>query len=71
MSWNVEVDENTCIGSGMCAALMPELFELEGATARALAEKIEPDETALDAADSCPAMAINVTDGSRLVGPRP
>ena len=72
MSWNVEVDENTCIGSGMCAALMPELFELEGATAAALQKRIEPDETALDAADSCPAMAINITeDGGKLVGPRP
>ncbi|MFE0024703.1 ferredoxin [Amycolatopsis sp. NPDC059021] len=71
MSWNVEVDGGTCIGSGMCAALMPELFELDGAVAHPLAERVDPDETVLDAADSCPAMAITVTAGGEVVGPRP
>ena len=71
MAWHVEVDEHTCIGSGMCASLMPEVFELAGATARVRAETVEPDETVLDAADSCPAMAITVTAGTEVVGPRP
>ncbi|QRP48060.1 ferredoxin [Amycolatopsis sp. FDAARGOS 1241] len=71
MTWKVEIDEHTCIGSGMCASLMPELFELDGAVARPLTDTTEPDETVLDAADSCPAMAITVTDGAEVVGPRP
>jgi ferredoxin len=71
MAWHVEVDEHTCIGSGMCASLMPEVFELEGATARTRAETVEPGEVVLDAADSCPAMAITVTAGAEVVGPRP
>ncbi|MGW7537030.1 ferredoxin [Amycolatopsis sp. NPDC054798] len=71
MTWKVEVDEGTCIGSGMCASLLPERFVLEGATARAVSESVEPDETVLDAADSCPAMAITVRDGVEVVGPRP
>ena len=32
---------------------------------------VDADETVLDAADSCPAMAITVTDGGREIGPRP
>ncbi|OAP25111.1 MULTISPECIES: ferredoxin [Amycolatopsis] len=71
MTWKIEVDGGTCIGSGMCAALLPETFVLDGATARAVAETVEPDETVLDAADSCPAMAITVRDGAEVVGPRP
>lgn len=71
MTWKVEVDGGMCIGSGMCASLMPETFALDGATARAIAETVEPDETVLDAADSCPAMAITVRDGAEIVGPRP
>ncbi|MFE3170217.1 ferredoxin [Amycolatopsis sp. NPDC059090] len=71
MSWTVEVDGGACIGSGMCASLMPEVFELDGATARAVAGNVGPDETVLDAADSCPAMAITVRDGAEVVGPRP
>ncbi|GAA4553927.1 ferredoxin [Amycolatopsis samaneae] len=71
MSWNVEVDPGACIGSGMCAALMPELFSLDGAVARPLTERVDADETVLDAADSCPAMAITVTADGAVVGPRP
>ena len=71
MSWHVEIDEHTCIGSGMCAALMPEVFVLEGAVAHPVTSSVDPDETVLDAADSCPAMAITVTDGGKEIGPRP
>ncbi|WP_211260597.1 ferredoxin [Amycolatopsis jejuensis] len=71
MTWQVEVDRDTCIGSGMCAALMPEEFSLDGPVARAIAGSVEPGETVLDAADSCPAMAITVRNGAEVVGPRP
>ncbi|MEV6829374.1 ferredoxin [Amycolatopsis sp. NPDC051102] len=71
MTWQVEVDEHVCIGSGMCAALMPEVFVLDGPVAHTLTSSVEADETVLDAADSCPAMAITVTDGGREIGPRP
>ncbi|CCB78317.1 Cytochrome P450 [Streptantibioticus cattleyicolor NRRL 8057 = DSM 46488] len=71
VAWRVEVDEHRCIASGMCAGLAPELFELDGAHARVLRGRIEPDETALDAADSCPMSAITVRDGDSVVGPRP
>jgi ferredoxin len=55
----------------MCAALAPELFSLDGAHATAVAGDVEPDELILDAADSCPAMAIIVRAGDEIVGPRP
>jgi ferredoxin len=71
MTWHIEVDAQTCIGSGMCAALAPQWFALEGDHARALVSAVEPDEILLDAADSCPAMAITVTDGGVEIGPRP
>ncbi|WP_179956867.1 ferredoxin [Amycolatopsis anabasis] len=71
MTWRIEVDENTCIASGMCAALAPEFFELEGDHARPLSGEVEPDEIVLDAADSCPAMAITVREGEEVLGPRP
>lgn len=71
MTWNVEVDGGMCIGSGMCASLVPEVFELEGATAKVLADEVKPDEIVLDAADSCPAMAIEVKEMGEVIGPRP
>jgi ferredoxin len=71
MTWRIEVDDNLCIASGMCAGLAPEYFELEGDHAEPVTSEAEPDEILLDAADSCPAMAIKISEGSEVVGPRP
>ncbi|MEU5427000.1 ferredoxin [Streptomyces olivoreticuli] len=71
MVWRVSVDRELCLGSGICAALAPELFELAEERSRVRGDEAAPDETLLDAADSCPAQAISVTDGTRILGPRP
>ncbi|WP_324604306.1 ferredoxin [Streptomyces sp. NRRL F-5126] len=74
-SWHIAVDQGQCIGSGMCVALLPKRFVLPGDAARVLPGAADgaPDEALLDAADSCPVLAITVTDRAtgRLVGPRP
>lgn len=59
--WSVRVGEH-CIGSGMCVALDPEHFSLENGAARTEGALAEPDQRYLDAADTCPAAAITVTD---------
>ncbi|MEU5832881.1 ferredoxin [Streptomyces diacarni] len=72
MTWRVEIDRDVCIGSGMCAGMAPDVFELENERSRAVAEEIDPQEAALDAADSCPALAITLLDeDGEVVGPRP
>jgi ferredoxin len=71
MTWHVDIDKTVCIGSGMCAALAPELFRLDDDYAEPVAAEIEPIDIALDAADQCPTMAITVRDGDKEVGPRP
>ncbi|WP_030908410.1 ferredoxin [Streptomyces sp. NRRL F-5126] len=74
-AWHIEVDGDVCVGSGMCAALAPERFVLEGAAASVAPGAADPDadEVLLDVADSCPASAITVTDGGsgKVLGPRP
>lgn len=70
VTWQVRVDRTVCLGSGMCAALAPDLFELDD-FARPVQPEIEPDEVALDAADQCPAQAIEVLDNGVVIGPRP
>lgn len=75
MTWHLDLDAHSCIGSGMCAALAPERFALDSATANVVpgAEDAEPTEVLLDAADSCPVAAITVTDAASgtVIGPRP
>ncbi|WP_107416761.1 MULTISPECIES: ferredoxin [unclassified Streptomyces] len=72
VAWTLAVAQDRCMGSGMCAALAPELFRLDGTErAEPVRADVGADERALDAADSCPALAITVREGARVVGPRP
>lgn len=71
VGWRIEVDQEACIGSGMCAALAPDLFVLEGTRAEAVLPETDPEERVLDAADSCPVLAIRVSGPEGVVGPRP
>ncbi len=71
MTWQLRVDDRSCMASGVCASLAPELFELGDSTARPLTPEVAPDDAALDAADSCPAMAITVVEDGTEIGPRP
>ncbi|MFB0633030.1 ferredoxin [Streptomyces sp. AB3(2024)] len=71
MTWILDVAPDACIGSGVCVALAPDRFTLDGAYARPVTRGVEPDEALLDAADTCPAMAITVSERGAVVGPRP
>jgi ferredoxin len=59
---SVIVDENICIGCGLCADTCPEIFKMDGDTAKVIVVEI-PD-TSLDlcrqAADKCPVNAISI-----------
>jgi ferredoxin len=74
MVWHLAVDGRACIASGMCSALAPEQFALDGEHARPVRPEIdvegEAGEIVLDAADSCPSQAITVTEAGRVIGPR-
>lgn len=72
MSWHVAVDREVCIGSGIRAGTAPEAFRLDDDRSHPVAAEIEPDETVLDAADSCPVLAITVHSATgEELGPRP
>lgn len=71
VTWEVSIDRHECMASGMCAGVAPDLFELGEEYAQPVAPAIPEDERALDAADSCPATAITISDGGTVVGPRP
>ncbi len=70
MTWRVTVDRGRCMGSGICTALAASSFVLDEERSRPLSGETAPDETVLDAADSCPAGAITVTESGRVIGPR-
>ena len=68
--WKVTVDQDACIGSGICAGTAPEYFRLDGDRSRPIRELIEPDDVVLDVAETCPAEAITVYDnGGRQLAP--
>ena len=53
------VDEFSCCGHGDCAAVAPDLFRVDEI---AVVTGSGPDALVLEAARSCPAMAIEVID---------
>jgi ferredoxin len=62
MSWLVDVDARTCIGSGLCAGTAPDHFRLIGGVSHSVRPEIDPAEEVLDAAESCPVEAITIRD---------
>lgn len=57
----LKVNEDLCIGCGACAAIAPEVFELnDNGLAQAIMEPVAEEfvEVALEAKDSCPTSAI-------------
>jgi ferredoxin len=72
-AWRLTVDADTCIGSGMCAGIAPELFTLTDGVSTAVPAPVAPDPAAVDAAESCPVEAIAVRDAAdgRLIAPEP
>jgi len=56
------VDQETCIGCGVCAQVAPEVYEMQGDKAVAIAEEISEDkvDSAKEGADQCPVDAISV-----------
>lgn len=62
MQVGVEVDTSTCVGSMTCVALAPDHFEMIDGTSSARSSPTQPDDTLLDAADSCPVAAITIRE---------
>lgn len=58
------VDEETCIGCGLCPSICPDIFEMDNETGKAIAKDIEiADDTledAKDAEEQCPVEAIDI-----------
>ncbi|GIJ79037.1 ferredoxin [Micromonospora phaseoli] len=60
--WRIEVDARRCIGSGSCVGMAQAHFRMESGLATPIAAAVEPTETVIDAAESCPVEAIAVRD---------
>lgn len=73
MTWLVEVDGRTCIGSGVCAGTAPEHFSVVDGVSTPKRREADPAEILLDAAESCPVEAITVRDREtgRVLAPEP
>lgn len=56
------IDEDACIGCGVCSDMCPEVFSLEDEVAIVIVAEIPEDQEvcAEEAADSCPVDAISI-----------
>lgn len=59
----IKADRNKCISAGTCVAIAPDVFELdEEGKVRIKNPQGADDQTILDAAKSCPVLAIEIFD---------
>ena len=59
----VKVDRSLCIGAGTCSVIAPEVFELDSELKAVVKDpKGAPDDKIMDAAKSCPVLAIILED---------
>jgi ferredoxin len=68
-SMKVHVDRDKCISAGTCVAIASNTFELdEEGKVKVKNEKGDDEQTILDAAKSCPVMAIEIYEdnGKRI-----
>ena len=63
----LHVDPDRCEGTGFCARLAPDLFDLPDDVAMVLVTEVPPDQVDLahEAVNMCPAAAIVVDDVRR------
>ena len=59
----IKIDRNLCIGAGTCSVIAPEVFELDGELKAVVkVPSGAPEDKILDAAKSCPVLAIILED---------
>lgn len=59
----IKIDRNLCIGAGTCSVIAPEVFELDSELKAIVKDQSgAPDDKIIDAAKSCPVLAIFLED---------
>jgi ferredoxin len=69
--WRVRVDPKACMGTGICAGVAPDRFQVRDGISHPTAAYVPPEDQVVDAAESCPLEAIRVThrDTGVLIAP--
>jgi ferredoxin len=57
MRWRIEIDKDSCQGSGVCVGLAPDYFEL-GPDQKSRPRQATVDESVSSVAECCPSEAI-------------
>ena len=58
------VDQDTCTGCGLCPDTCPEVFEMDGDTAKVKVDTVPPEaaDTCREAMEGCPVEAISIEE---------
>ncbi len=58
----VKINEEECIGCGVCAQICPEVFQLDDEAGKARVVRAQGADCVQEAADSCPVGCIEISD---------
>jgi len=58
------IDEDACVGCGLCVDTCPAVFEMDGDIAKVIADEVPDSETAAcnESMDACPVDAIKIEE---------
>jgi len=56
------VDQDTCIGCGLCPSIAPSTFDMDGDVAKVIEDPVSDEAAAREACESCPVDAISLED---------
>lgn len=55
-----KIDQNKCIGCGLCTSICPDCFEMKGSKASVVGDCKDVEDKCKEAAESCPVQAITL-----------
>ncbi len=61
----VKIDEELCMGCGVCPSICPEVFEMaDDGKAKVIADPVPPgsEDSCREAVEGCPELAIKIVD---------
>jgi ferredoxin len=63
VAWTIEANRERCIGSGSCAFMAPDVFDVDDeGRVLVLRPQVEPDDRVREAVTHCPMEALRILD---------
>jgi ferredoxin len=69
-TWTIEVDQSTCLGTGVCCFYAPGTFDLDDdGRSIVIDQHGDPDDAVRNAVEACPTRSVRIVDPTTGLSP--